>query len=75
MVCQRLGEVLARKIADPLYLDAHARALELLRLLARDKNNLEDLISDQLFEVLTIRARLAKEQQGTFPTSADNVGK
>ncbi|XP_055336613.1 synembryn-A-like [Paramacrobiotus metropolitanus] len=64
---KRLGEILARKLSAAEFADAHSSSLEFLRLVARDKTDLENLINDDLLHILAVRARLTKELQGTLP--------
>ncbi|OQV22799.1 Synembryn-A [Hypsibius exemplaris] len=69
---KRLGEQMAKVLADENARHLlHALTLELLKILARDKTGLEEMINDDLLRCVTHAARLEPDFHGTFPDQTE----
>ena len=75
LIFQRIGSAATRIISNSAQAKLHPLALETVRIIARDKSNVESLVSDELYSVVLQKVRLGKEANRTFPNDEDMLGK
>ena len=72
---QRIGEKVERVLGDAENSRESQRlVLELVKILARDKNGLEQMVTEGLLKNITHCARLERDFHGTFPDTGDLPG-
>ncbi|GAU95336.1 hypothetical protein RvY_06970 [Ramazzottius varieornatus] len=64
---KKIGNAATKILSNCSLAGLHALALEAVRIVARDKANVESLASEELYAVILQRARLGKEAHRTFP--------